>query len=367
MKKGIVVFFLLLLVVFIDKVFGFFVFKPNTPLWGIKNYIQNNTSIPLYLPQPYLNYINHPDRVLENGKHQINNWGFRHLNQISIPKPSNTLRILFLGGSTTFGEVPEFNETFSAILQEQLNDTLLSINRTFSHVECINAGLGAATSAELLTQYLFKCKYLNPDVVVLHTGINDALTTAALPNYVYQPDYHTAKTIMQSLYPIQRWMKVVSHSNILSYIMIHLLYGKQLQSSFTKNDFFEYHNSYLWLENGNELKFSKAANAFYNNVSELVNAVLAKQKRMLLVTEVIDSAKMPTQLAEMMLEGIAKNKDFLIEIGKENNVPVCELKKEDFNGSLFWDNDGIHVNQEGEKLKALKIKPFLIDAITQLH
>ncbi len=341
-----------------DVAVGFLVFKPDTPFPGIRSYILTGGTIPRYLPQPYLNYINHPQRLMDDESSQINKWGLRHSVDIKLPKPDSTWRILFLGGSTTFGEINKTEKVFPALIEKALNDSIGVINPQYNSVECINAGMGAATSAEILTHYLFKLKYLNPDVVVIHAGINDAFTTANIPGYVYQPDYHTSKKIMEPLHSVTPMMKLLANSKIVSYFIINRYYRKQLNSSFTANDFFSYHQDNLWFEHANERKFSKEANGFYNNISELVKNLLPR-KNVVLVTEVVDPLKMPQQLKEMLVEGIEVNKKFMMDISAENNLPICVLSNNEFTTDLFGENDGIHVNEEGEKLKAKKILPVL--------
>jgi lysophospholipase L1-like esterase len=54
------------------------------------------------------------------------------------------------------------------------------------HYQVINAGLSSATSAELLADYMFRHRYLKPDIVVFHEGGNDVLAMM-FPNY--DPEY----------------------------------------------------------------------------------------------------------------------------------------------------------------------------------
>ena len=52
--------------------------------------------------------------------------------------------------------------------------------------EVINAGLTSATSAEILAGYMFRYRYLKPDIVIIHVGGTDVL---AMMFKDYNPEY----------------------------------------------------------------------------------------------------------------------------------------------------------------------------------
>ncbi|MCW5906369.1 MAG: SGNH/GDSL hydrolase family protein [Chitinophagales bacterium] len=351
---------LIVIVVITDRITGYFLFTNDSPLTGIRNYLLSDNSAPRYLAQPYVNYINHPDYISLNGENQINNLGLRNPTNTKIPKPAGTLRVLFLGGSTTYGEVDNAGDAFPALIEKAISDSIsLHPLAGFSSVECLNAGMGAATTAEMLTQYLFKYKYLDADIVVIHTGINDAFATASLPGYVYQPDYHTVKRIMENPHPATPFLRLVAHSYIASLFIGKTYYSAYTTGHFTNNEFLQYHSNFLWLDNGNEKKFHPATNAFYNNLTELVRSIHASGKKILLVTEVLMPEKMNTEMKDMLADGLEPNRLFMLRVAKENNTAVCDLQKCDFPDSVFVDADGIHLTVAGEKIKAKKIEPVL--------
>ena len=149
------------IVVVVDFLLGIFLFKPDTIYKGVQEYLRKENGNPLYISQPFLNYINNPASINEEGVHEINTMGIRHPQKVEIPKPAGTLRVLFLGGSTTFGEVEKTTDAFPSLLEHTVRDSLKLLSPRFENVECLNAGLGAATSAELLVHYLFKFKLFN--------------------------------------------------------------------------------------------------------------------------------------------------------------------------------------------------------------
>ncbi|HJY22157.1 MAG TPA: hypothetical protein VJ279_04690 [Hanamia sp.] len=130
-----------------------------------------------FTPHPYMLYENTP--LYTNSYQQINSLGYRG-HEISETPDKKTIRILTLGGSTTFdGGVENPAKTWTAQLEG-------IFNHKGYKVETINGGINAATSAEMLSHYMFKYRYLSPDVVIVNLGWND---TAPLYFKDYDPTY----------------------------------------------------------------------------------------------------------------------------------------------------------------------------------
>src|SRR5215472_3872417 len=118
------------------------------------------------IPHPYLLYVNRPN-FKAKGFTQTDDRGYRNVPQPKRPAQDHPKRILVLGGSTTFSYpyVPNPGDAWPAQLQKLLGP----------HFEVINAGLSSATTAELLADYMFRHRYLKPDVVIIHEGGNDVV------------------------------------------------------------------------------------------------------------------------------------------------------------------------------------------------
>jgi len=135
------------------------------------------------IPQPYLLYAPAPGHRSSTGEVDHNMQGYRG-RPVELKKTPDLVRVLCLGGSTTYGwRVASAEEAFPAQLEKLLNSGPPGGGRRY---EVINAGLPFGTSAELLTHYHFKFHYFQPDIVIIHTGGNDAL---ALDRGHYHPDY----------------------------------------------------------------------------------------------------------------------------------------------------------------------------------
>lgn len=123
-------------------------------------------------PHPYLSYAlrpgwSAPEGVREQASH--NRLGFRGP-EPEIPKPAGTFRILCLGGSSTYGSGPTKDEwTYPAVLQELLR------SRGATAVETVNLGTKGWTSTESLINLCLRGWELEPDLVLVYHGTNDAL------------------------------------------------------------------------------------------------------------------------------------------------------------------------------------------------
>ena len=109
---------------------------------------------------------------------RINNQGFRGPD-FSKDKAANTVRVISLGASSTFGFYNRDNETYPYHLQQQLNQNCTD-NITF---EVINFGIPHASSGNALSLFAAEGLPLSPDVVTFYQGRNDT-TLLLQPNTI---------------------------------------------------------------------------------------------------------------------------------------------------------------------------------------
>lgn len=104
---------------------------------------------------------------------KINSLGLRG-NNINISKPENTIRILILGDSATFGaNVENDEETIPGRLGKRLMEEPY-INKRF---EVINGGIPGYDIQEIYLHYKYKLKQLNSDIVIYNFFPNDFLNS----------------------------------------------------------------------------------------------------------------------------------------------------------------------------------------------
>jgi lysophospholipase L1-like esterase len=123
-----------------------------------------------FVSHPYFNYVANPAFSYDNGYRPHNAWGFRGTSCCEAKKPGH-IRIVAIGGSTTYGLYFTYEKNvWPALLQEKLQ-------RKFGdRIEVINAGIPNYTTYELIGFTAMILPELAPDVVLIHTGLNDAFT-----------------------------------------------------------------------------------------------------------------------------------------------------------------------------------------------
>ena len=185
----------LLLLYLLDASVGVF-YEDLTSEYGRKNLSlalaenDGNETVFRSRPHPYLTFENTPDYVHKKIK-QTNGMGYRSQKETRIEKGDLKIRILALGGSTTYGQgVDHPDEAWPAQLEVLLNNAL-GLESKYT-VEVINGGLSWATSAELLNHYLYRDRYLSPDMVIVHSGGNDG---GPLKHDGYTPEYTHWRTV----------------------------------------------------------------------------------------------------------------------------------------------------------------------------
>jgi lysophospholipase L1-like esterase len=125
-----------------------------------------------FRPLPYLNYgfkpnWTRPPTRLRSGEAHTNSLGYRGP-EVQQPKPAGRYRIICIGGSTTYDDLVNDDETYPVRLQQFLREA-----RTGRDIEVINAGVNSYTTAENLANLSLRLLDLQPDAIVLYEGIND--------------------------------------------------------------------------------------------------------------------------------------------------------------------------------------------------
>lgn len=127
-----------------------------------------------FVSHPYFNYVANPAFTYENGYRPHNAWGFRG-ETCCPPKEPGHVRIVAIGGSTTYGLYFTYGKNvWPALLQEKLR------KKYGDRIEVINAGIPNYTTYELIGFTAMILPELTPDFVLIHTGLNDAFTVGYL-------------------------------------------------------------------------------------------------------------------------------------------------------------------------------------------
>ena len=99
--------------------------------------------------------------------------------ETTIEKPSDTYRILTLGDSFTMGKGVEDGQSFSALLDEQLNAQLSACRSPYSRVEVLNAGVDSYAPILSYLYLITELQEFDPDLVILNLDNSDLIQEAA--------------------------------------------------------------------------------------------------------------------------------------------------------------------------------------------
>lgn len=317
----------------------------ETPLVRIQNTIG----------QAYLLYICAPNYANPKTGRQHNEDGYRG-EAVPLDRRPGVLRVLCLGGSTTYGWcVPYPRQTYPAVLEE-----LLRANppKGYTDVEVINGGLPWGTSAEILTHYHFKYHYYRPDVVIINEGGNDA-QGYTLP--FYHPDnsnWRQPLVNLRALPPHARWL---AYSHFMSYLMLTVFYSDQLYGGqfYNKNGNPPHAP---WFKPGGSLVKDPVEMpidrlAFAHNMETLIREVQADGARVLLVPFRPAPGAYASPDMTFEFSQIVRHEQIFKDFAVKYQVGFAPFPTEVITRTNWVDH--CHVNAAGEAQKAAHIEPYV--------
>jgi hypothetical protein len=98
----------------------------------------------------------------------INSFGLRD-HEFAIPKPGNTVRILAVGDSVTFGYGVRLEDTYPKVLEQLLNQT----THNGAHYEVLNGATLGGSLSDYLHFLQLRAEKIQPDMVVIGFCLND--------------------------------------------------------------------------------------------------------------------------------------------------------------------------------------------------
>lgn len=110
-----------------------------------------------------------------NSMGQMNNFGFRNKEDVLVPQPKSSLRIIAYGGSTTFCYNIKGAQAWPLQLQG-----ILRKNFPQNHDQVFNGGAVAWSFGHVLARMKQQIPILKPDYVLLYVGINEELNDSFL-------------------------------------------------------------------------------------------------------------------------------------------------------------------------------------------
>lgn len=298
---------------------------------------------------PYLLYICTPNNAAKGH----NRFGYRGP-EVPMDRRPGVPRVLFLGGSTTYGWSVDSDESYPArcgeILAEKLKDR-------FKEIEIVNGGLPFGTTAEILTHYHFKYHYLRPDIVVINAGGNDA---QICPGPFYQPDYSHGSRAIIDLKPLPDRCRWIMKSNIASLFMLECFEVQNLGVHFIPEQNGRRPPTGAWYEPGGKpLGYNEAMAdrdwGFLHNMRTLLNEIDEDGAKVVLLPF---RPSPPTQF-NAAIQGFIDREEVAVKaLAQERGYAFAPFPDTTITPGNWVDN--CHLNAAGELEKAKHVAEHIV-------
>jgi len=296
---------------------------------------QNSVGLPYLLYGPAPGYSNIHGR-------QHNRAGFRG-RFVPQKRTLGKKRILFLGGSTTYGwKVNKPTQSYPAQTRK-----LLEQKYPGQEFEVINAGLPSGSSAELLTHFHFKYRYFKPDIVVINTGGNDAYAILK-PNF--QADYSHWRQPISPVDALYGWRRQILRSRLASVVVIPLLFGTKIYRTSIER-LPEQGPPVRWYR---EQSQASRHHPFINNIETLVREIQTTGATVFFAPFRISPI---ASYSKKLRIAINKNSHILKALAKKYQIAWIPFPQ----SSISTENwvDDCHLNEKGSLQKAQHFLPYI--------
>ena len=304
----------------------------------------------------YLPFIPRPN--YQNGKNKHNSLGFRG-DEIQIPKPKGTFRIVLLGGSTTYTSgVPDYQKSYPYLLE-------MILKRTLPSVEVVNAGCIRYSTWESLINLEFRVLDLEPDIVVVYHGINDVHPRLVYPYEAYRGDNSGARSPYvrpeETFWDRSAALRITRTRLGLRNSVAGLLFLRThdyLSTNFTMefltqkqgeqypSDVFLKHSAQEMLENNRPTYFRR-------NLENIVAICKFRGIKTVMMTFAWSDQfpKHPLASSDEYQQAYREQNVAVKEVCKERDIPCYDFMGEMPKDPIYW-MDGRHVNELGAEVKA---------------
>jgi lysophospholipase L1-like esterase len=291
-----------------------------------------SSPVSIMQPHPYLAYATNPDYP------EHNRLGFRE------PPDSRTadegIRVVCIGGSTTYGTRVRAHESYPQILEE----ILLQKHKQLP-ISVINAGTAGYASHNILGQLAFKVIPLKPAFVIIDLGHNDVWNHALFPNS--SSDNTHAQKVWNSSYTGRRWWR---KSAFLDKLAWHL--GHPPESP-------PHIHAVCWNtpagDPAENLKQSDLTSLKLNFISLLA---IARAHNCVPIVCIQPSDFQNHPGDPIIRDGMQQAAEILADLTRKNNVALLDLRPH-MNNKPDLFADYLHLNAQGEQTRAELIGELL--------
>ena len=231
-------------------------------------------------------------------------------------------------------------------------------------VQVVNAGLNYGTSAEALAGYVFRHRFLQPDIVIYHGGGNDVL-----PLFFgnYTPEYTHFRRYGAGETPRPGEKFLLRHSSTAKYVYSRWL--EPIGAVVVTEPFWE-----VDPKTALERVRMQAPEGFRRNLDMLVSSSQQAGSAVVLFgflqarrQNLSKNAGAFKGFEEALILGLEKNYDVMREIATRYRVPFVIPPQDRFEDEWFQDN--CHLSPAGEEVKAqimfeqLRDHPIFLSAL----
>lgn len=336
----------------------------------VRSMLMGDTSaahLPRYMTLPYMGYVPYPG-YSKNGMQQHNDAGYRGAK--TPLKKNSKLRVLCMGGSTTYGlgvEAPW--QTYPARLEALLNEAIKGdprLSALYPGAEVINAGLEAGTSAEELGQYLFKYRYYKPDIVIVHSGVNDA-EVMENSGADFQLDYTHYRRLQFHLESLPEPARFLMHSYLFSYLVIRLFYENFYYSGISGRQCYLRQRGQQFIK-WNELNMDSVFTTgdsrfipFYRNAESLYAEIRADSASLLILPNILNERDSFVISSPRYRQMCGLNTQISTRLAGQVGGTVIPFTMDSIHNPHSWLDD-CHLDSAGELNKAQIVLPYVIQS-----
>lgn len=301
---------------------------------------------PAFTGAPFIGYSPSPAHP------EHNQLGFRN-REITIEKPDGRYRIVAVGGSTTYGFHVAQDETWSIQLE-----TILRQEYGLDDVEVINTGVVGYTTWNSLTNLAFRVLDLEPDLVIVYHGTNDAKARWLNPDCFsgQTPIHGLARGVWKENGPDLGWL--------VSYRYIGIGWGWvenpiELNSwiyPVTLNNPDCFSDEVMSSEDYLQINSSEY---FERNLRNIVHLVTANDADVLLSTW----AYYADMVSESLIPVYDEQNQIVEKVAQELDVDYIDFMNALPIDEVYWFEDGEHPNAQGYYQQAVVYAEHIAETI----
>ena len=309
-----------------------------------------------YRSHPYLNYIANPDYTFEDGSRPHHAIGIRDPGFDPLERREGVLRILALGGSTTYGLfVERADQVWPALVG-------LGLQRTLGReVEVINAAVPNYTTNEIVSMAAFWLSEFQPDIVLLHTGLNDAFTIAFTDEGGPDGRHFRHAWSHRELSPA--WSRVMRVSRAARLLGVGMLRsGGYLAGDMTGSI-----QHRVPPEDQLRANVASATGKYFRRNLNTIAALTTLNRAMLVFVEMPLNPAYESGIdfhRDAISSAVSRNNRIMGEVGDELGIQVVAMHDEMRDPEQFL--DAAHVNQAGMSRKAQLVYDALLPVVREM-